>query len=437
MPFQQFQGQSMVFASTFLSYSSKDKALVHNVARELGQRGILTWLDINELRAGLSLSSALKEAIQRQATLTVFLSLAAVESGWVERELKNAFEMENELGLKGRILPVFLDDPKIVVKAHDLLRERWLDESGRYVDILGIVAPVSSDDISRSKEIAGEIASSIYQALELEEKDEVIICLDQRGDGVRRGVPRMPSALQDVIAPVLVFRPDLGKRTWDETLTGSAWEEFRDNIRTSLGEALGTLRAGERKIHLAGLAQLGLAYMVGKHFARNTETELHCVGKNEVFFCTNRPGTSALSGGNSHCESFHVKIPPLPAEGDLETISLLLYKADDGMIIDTLRHIGDFGEAPATILVEHANVLTDSEQVMSYIADVVALLQRQRIERGVRKINLYTTLPFHAVPLLAANLHPYVAARVKFMEFRSDLREQSPSAIETYTQLIL
>ena len=109
----------MVYASTFLSHSSTDKALVHAVARELGQRGTLPWLDVLELHAGNSLRDALTEAVRRQATLTVFLSFAAVESDWVERELKVACDLEKELGVKGRILPVFLDTPKIVVKAHE------------------------------------------------------------------------------------------------------------------------------------------------------------------------------------------------------------------------------------------------------------------------------------------------------------------------------
>jgi hypothetical protein len=145
--------------------------------------------------------------------------------------------------------------------------------------------------------------------------------------------------------------------------------------------------------------------------------------------------TSALSGGKSHCETNHDRIPPLPGNGDLEAISLLLCKDDQGMIIDSLRHIAAISEAQATILVKHADFLTESSQVMNYIADVVALLQRYRIERGVR--TLYTTLSFHAVPLLAANLHPYVVDRVRFMEYRSDLREQNPTAIDTYSQLSL
>jgi hypothetical protein len=156
----------MAYASTFLSHSSTDQSLVHEVARELGQRGILSWLDANEIHAGVSLNEALIEAVQRQATLTVFLSVAAVKSAWVEKELKTAFEMEKNLGVKGRILPVFLDDREIVVQEHAVLRERWLDEAG-YVNVAGIEETGKGDDASRAKVTAEKIANSIYRALEL------------------------------------------------------------------------------------------------------------------------------------------------------------------------------------------------------------------------------------------------------------------------------
>lgn len=201
----------MICASTFLSHSSSDQQLVHAVARELGQRGILAWLDENELHAGMSLSDAFTEAMQRQATLAVFLSLAAVKSDWVERELKVAFETEAKLGVKGRILPIFLDDRQIVVQAHTLLRERWLDKDGRHVNIVGI-NPKSDDNVARAKQIADELATSIYRSMGLDKQDEVIIYLDQRGAGQRRGEPQMPPELQKLAAPVLVYRPDLGKR---------------------------------------------------------------------------------------------------------------------------------------------------------------------------------------------------------------------------------
>lgn len=110
-------------------------------------------------------------------------------------------------------------------------------------------------------------------------------------------------------------------------------------------------------------------------------------------------------------------------------------ETDERFIDDPLRHIKATPDAPPAILVRHDDPLSNSVQVMIYIANVVALLQRLRSERGLRTVNLYTSLPFHAIPLLASNLHPHVVDSVRFMEFRSDLREQSPTAAESYSQL--
>jgi hypothetical protein len=220
---------------------------------------------------------------------------------------------------------------------------------------------------------------------------------------------------------------------------GTAWEEFRNNIKDSLAEALGTQRVQKRKIYLVGNAQLGLSYLIGKHFARNTETDLYCVGRNnEIFNNADQPRSSPPSGGNPFCEARHNKVPALPEQAEMDAISLLLCKFKDGderFIDDPLRHIKAAPDAPPTILVRHDDQLTSSGQVMIYIANIVALLQRLRSERGVRAINLYTSLPFHAIPLLAANLHPYVIDSIRFMEYRSDLREQMPPAAETYARL--
>lgn len=417
----------MVYASTFLSHSSTDKPLVEAVARELGQRGIVPWLDVNELQVGMGLGEALKEAVNHQATLAVFLSPEAVKSDWVENELKVAFEKEESLNTKWRVFPVFLGDPQILVQAHPILRERWVNKITGKVDALGIVPKPSPDPTMLAKEIAHKIAGSIYRALEIEKKDEVIIYLDQRGDGLRRGEPDMPAPFQKLNSPVLVFRPDPGLRSRAETLTSSAWEEFRDNIKSTLSDALGPLRRQPRRnIYLAGNAQLGLSYLIGNHFSRDTETVLHCIGRDDIIFTNEeqiRIGT--LPGGNPDCETRHLRIPSFPDRGDFRTISLLLCKVTDGderYIDDPLYHIATIADSPPPILVKHDYFLENTQQVMKYVSDVVALLRRLRSKLGVRHVNLYTSLPFNALPLLAANML-FVVDKVTLMEYRRDLSE--------------
>ena len=79
------------FVSTFLSHSSTDKDLVEAVARHLGRRGVLVWLDKEELTLG-PLDIALKQAVQFQTTMTIFLSEAYLASDWCKDELRWALE---------------------------------------------------------------------------------------------------------------------------------------------------------------------------------------------------------------------------------------------------------------------------------------------------------------------------------------------------------
>lgn len=434
----------MIYASTFLSHSTKDKPLVEAVASELGRRGILVWLDKNELCVGASLDEALTEAIQRQATVTVFLSQASVKSDWVEHELKIALQKEQELKPSGRILPVFLDDPEILVRAHDLLRERWL-KNGKLVERLGIVATGGDDLKAQASVIASQLATSIYDLLGIRRASEVAIYFDQRGEGTPRGEPEdVPEAFQSLDVPALVFRPAAGLREKETMVVGEAWEETRRTIKVVLAEALGNAR-GAKKIHLAGQSQLGFPFLIGHHFDRSTNADLHCYNRprpnhdNRPFTNAGQPRESPLANGNADCETAHPDIPPLPANTTFETVSLLLCKygeqpLDRKYLNDALAYLKANANVPPPIWVRHDSILTSSEHVMSYIADVVALLGKLRTNHGVKNIVLYTTLPFHALPLLAANLL-FVVDSVVLMEYRRDLESQRPLAQDMYSPL--
>ncbi|NJL40157.1 MAG: TIR domain-containing protein [Leptolyngbyaceae cyanobacterium RM2_2_4] len=81
-----------LFVSTFLSHSSTDKPLVEAMDKRTGRRGVLAWLNRNELLEMGPLDIILKQAVQRQATLTIFLSEASLASNWCKDELRWALE---------------------------------------------------------------------------------------------------------------------------------------------------------------------------------------------------------------------------------------------------------------------------------------------------------------------------------------------------------
>jgi len=114
------------FVSTFLSHSSVDNDLAEQVAKRLGRRGVLTWLDKNELLEMGPLDQMLKQAVQQQATLTLVLSEASLKSEWCRDELRWAIEAQAGAD---HLLPVYLGNPLKLVRSHPLLRERRAPQS--------------------------------------------------------------------------------------------------------------------------------------------------------------------------------------------------------------------------------------------------------------------------------------------------------------------
>lgn len=424
----------MIYASTFLSHSSVDKPLVELIAHELGRRGVISWLDKNELAPGVSLKKALKIAIQRQATVTLFLSHDALNSYWVNEELAIALEVDKETGNKDRIIPVFLGDPAELVSSHELLRKKWLSTDGETVDRLGIVIKKPSSDSYSSKQIADEIASKIYKTVKVAEKREAIIYLDQRGTGDRHGeyLP-IPENLQESDTPILVFRPDLIKRAEDETLHGTEWKQFSSTMETALSKALeGVKWADRKKIHVLGFSQLGLPFLIGQIYNRNTSADLYCGNIDSPIFTNKRQlRHTPLQGGNPNCKTPHPEIQSIPPNAQLSSISLLL--STPYILLSVVRYLKEHPDLGPLVWVKN-DLFSKSEQVMSYIADIVALLMRLRDKNHISTVNLFCGLPFNVLPLLSANLL-HVVENIIFMEYRRDLQGKNPTPGEIYIPL--
>jgi hypothetical protein len=210
-------------------------------------------------------------------------------------------------------------------------------------------------------------------------------------------------------------------------------------MSTALADALPHLTSQRlRRIHLAGHAQLGFAYLIGDRFDRATNTELHCTGRfGDVFTNKGQSLFAPVDGGNPHCETVRPpEVPPLPDRNEIPSISLLLCREKEGekYLSDITDHIALKHPDAHPVWVKHP-LPVKPDEIMPYINDVVALLSRLYREKRVRTVHLYTSLPFHAVPLLAARLKKYVVDSVAFMEYRSDLQGTNPTAGELYSHL--
>ncbi len=422
------------WASVFLSHSSQDKDLVKAVATELTQRGIIPWLDVNELRPSQDLSYHLERAIQRQAGFVVFLSETSFASDWVEDELATALDVEKRKG-KEIIIPIYLGDALKLVQLHSLLRSRWIHADGDRVKKLGILANSQSDGFNPA-EIAEQVAFKIYDLLNFKKEREVVLYIDQRGAVTRTGLPdKLPEVLNDLDCPGLFFRPDLGDRHQYDVLTGFDWEIIAAKMQWALEKSLGTPTWPDpKKIRIAGHSQLALPFFIGHYFNRSTSADLFCYHHSGTIFTNKDQNRDVpLQGGNAQCYSNHTDIAPLPTNFEGQTLALFLMR--DYLLPDALSHWKSNNDDIPGIWVDHGKFET-SEDVKAYISDVVALLQQMKQQHNVRVIRLYTSLPFNVLPLLAANLL-HVIHKIEFMEFREDLKENYIEKEELYTQLFI
>ena len=124
-------------ASTFISYSHKDKELVHGVAEGLQADGFHVWLDEWDVKTGDSLVGRVSEAIDQVDFVVAFISSASVDSEWCRKEVSLA--MTGELAAKGvSVLPVRIEN----VTMPPALKDK------KYVDATGLGAAEVKDRLA-------------------------------------------------------------------------------------------------------------------------------------------------------------------------------------------------------------------------------------------------------------------------------------------------
>ena len=88
----------------FISYSSKDRQIVHQYAKYLESLGYRVWYDVKGLYTGVEFSQEIVTAIENSRLFVYFSSANANKSEWTQGEVHTAKKF------KKQILPVRLDD---------------------------------------------------------------------------------------------------------------------------------------------------------------------------------------------------------------------------------------------------------------------------------------------------------------------------------------
>jgi CheY-like chemotaxis protein len=128
-------------SSTFISYSSKDKAFALHLAKDLKQNGVSVWLDEWEIKVGDEIRQKIEHGIENFEFFIIVLSQHSIESNWVQKELNAAYlkEVDNH---KIKVLPVKIEDCKIPLL---ISGKRYADFTDTYTkgfnDLMAVLAP--------------------------------------------------------------------------------------------------------------------------------------------------------------------------------------------------------------------------------------------------------------------------------------------------------
>ncbi len=106
MNFQQFE------YDVFLSYSSKDKPTVQELAERLKQSGLRVWFDNWGINPGDLIPLAIEQGLERSRTLVLVMSKNAFTSEWMTLERQTAF-FRDPTNQQRRFIPIRLDDSNI------------------------------------------------------------------------------------------------------------------------------------------------------------------------------------------------------------------------------------------------------------------------------------------------------------------------------------
>lgn len=112
----------------FLSYSSKDKQVVRELAQRLKADGLRVWFDEWEIKPGDTISLKIEQGLEQSRTLVLCMSANAFAADWVTLERHTAL-FRDPTSQDRRFIPLRLDDAPIGVSLKQFACVDWRDRS--------------------------------------------------------------------------------------------------------------------------------------------------------------------------------------------------------------------------------------------------------------------------------------------------------------------
>jgi hypothetical protein len=82
----------------FISHSSQDDGFVREMQQALGNLKQNVWIDSRQLRGGDPLWQEIQKGIEEASAYAVLVSVSALQSKWVGKELRQALEVQKRRG---------------------------------------------------------------------------------------------------------------------------------------------------------------------------------------------------------------------------------------------------------------------------------------------------------------------------------------------------
>ena len=143
----------------FLSHSSKDEAVVLEIAERLLVDGLRVWLDKWVLKPGDSIPAKIEEGLEHSRVLVFCMSVNAFGLDWAQLESRT-FRFRDPLNKERRFIPLRLDDAPIKGSLSQFLYINWLLENREqeYAKLLQACQPLAE---LQTYAKAGQVPSSV------------------------------------------------------------------------------------------------------------------------------------------------------------------------------------------------------------------------------------------------------------------------------------
>lgn len=376
--------EPMTTVRTFISHSSADKDRVRALQRRIAPYGVRGWIDERDLegKVGTPLRHELRRAITSPEcrSLSLYLSAASVESGWVAREVEWALA---QLADGYRIIPIALD-PVPALALPPAIEVALRRHAGGF-DTLFLDAADPAFEI--------RYAASVLDAAGVTDAPEIVLHLGYR-DGA--WLAHVPAVWRDL--PTIDLRLSYPCGARDLSPTEDEWAEIERGL-TFLHS-----RLAARRIHVTGLAPLGAGVLVGHLWDRGTGKRVDVWNERAgvVWAIEPSPVVPWSPGGGRWLSA--------TPEGDLEratraTVSFLSSARASLQEPDVRTWSRTRDAAQPLVLAHYPADLETPEQAAAVLAEVRGVLTwLKRAYPAIGEVDLVLGLPLGLCALLAHEL---------------------------------